>query len=44
MRENNSAEIGISERQIERILKHLEDTGKTQRIGANKGRFWKVNE
>jgi len=36
-------EIGISERQVERILKSLKESERIQRIGANKGGYWKVN-
>ena len=37
-----ATEIGISERQVERIIKDLKASGKIQRIGANKGGYWKV--
>jgi len=39
-----AAEIGISERQVERIVKGLRASGKIQRIGANKGGYWQVNQ
>ncbi|MGB4661021.1 MAG: Fic family protein [Mobilitalea sp.] len=39
-----AAEIGISERQVERIVKGLRASGKIQRIGGNKGGYWQVNQ
>ncbi|HHV13623.1 MAG TPA: Fic family protein [Clostridiales bacterium] len=35
-------EIGISERQVERIVKNLKASGRIQRIGANRSGYWKV--
>lgn len=37
-----AAEIGISERQVERIVKKLKASGKILRIGTNKGGYWKA--
>ena len=39
-----AAEIGVSDRQVERIIKNLKASGKIQRIGANKSGYWKVTQ
>ena len=37
-----SAELGISERQVQRILKELKDSGMIERLGANRNGIWVI--
>lgn len=37
-----SAELGISERQVQRILKELKDSGMIERLGANRNGKWVI--
>jgi ATP-dependent DNA helicase RecG len=37
-----SKELNISTRAVEKQLSNLKETGKLERIGANKGGYWKV--
>ncbi len=36
--------VGVSTRQIERIIKKCKEAGKLTRIGAKKNGYWKCNE
>lgn len=38
-----SQELGVSERQVQRMLKELRDSGKIERIGANRNGSWIVH-
>ena len=37
-----SKELNISTRAVEKQLSNLKESGKLERIGANKGGYWKV--
>ncbi len=34
--------LGISDRQVQRIIKELRDSGRIERIGANRNGYWKI--